>query len=220
VKQVLDPVHGLLVIEVHDLPKIVEQHEWSLFEHEHPVYYSKHTLQGTLQRGGFEPLTYKLVPESLRRANSMLVVAKPQAGAFPPSVDECLNSDKWTNIEAYTRVSLQVKESLTNFYQFMQAERTSGHQLAGYGASGRGILTLAMSNVGTKEMKYLCDKNPIIHGYYTPKSHIPVVDPRHVFEEWVDKIIVFSFGYLQEIAAELAEYTAQGGQLISIREVL
>jgi SAM-dependent methyltransferase len=220
VKRVLDPVRGLLVMEVHDLPKIIEQHEWGLFEHEHPVYYSAHTIQDTLRRGGFEMLTYKLVPESLRRANSMLVVAKPRGGSFLPSVDIYLNSDKWADIGAYTQVGQQVKESLTNFYQFVQAEHTSGHRLAGYGASGRGILTLAMSGVGTREMVYLCDKNPTIHGYYVPKSHIPVVNPQHVFKEWVDKIVVFSFGYLQEIANELTEYTARGGQLISIREVM
>lgn len=218
VRQVLDPVHGLLVIEVHDLAKIIERREYCLFEHEHPVYYNVDTMRNTLRQGGFKLLRTDLVPESLRRGNSLLVVAASQETACISSAD--MNEEIEPDMEIYERFGRQIEESLAKFRQFVLDERSSGQRLAGYGASGRGIMTLAMSGVGIEEIAYLCDKNPSIHGYYTPKSHLPIVSPQHLLEDWVDKVIVFSFGYMQEIATELSEYTAQGGKLISLLELL
>jgi hypothetical protein len=77
-----------------------------------------------------------------------------------------------------------------------------------------------MSGVGNEEMAYLCDMNSSIHGYYTPKSHLLLVSSQRLLEDWVDEVIVFSFGYMQEITMELSKYTSQGGKLISLLELL
>jgi ubiquinone/menaquinone biosynthesis C-methylase UbiE len=37
-RSILNPDHGLLVVEVHDLQKIFERQEYCLFEHEHTIY--------------------------------------------------------------------------------------------------------------------------------------------------------------------------------------
>ena len=49
IRKVLDPRQGVLVIEVHDLEKIVRRREFCLFEHEHATYCTAATLQGLLR---------------------------------------------------------------------------------------------------------------------------------------------------------------------------
>ena len=220
VRRVLDPLQGLLVIEVHDLAKIIERREYCLFAHEHPVYYSVDTMRNVLKESGFKLLKTDLLPESIRRANSLLVVAAPEGAAYEPLTSAGEVVEPVITAEIYDAFGGQVEESLVRMRRFVQRECASGRRLAGYGAGGRGIMTLAMSGIEAGEMAYICDKNHNLHGYYTSQSHIPIVPPEYVLEEWVDEVIVFSFGYLQEIMKELSEYTARGGQLISLLELL
>ena len=113
-----------------------------------------------------------------------------------------------------------IHRSIGRFREWVKASRRSGRRIAGYGAAGRGILTLAaVADPG--DFVYVCDKNPSLQGYYTPKSHVPIVGLGRVFEKpRVDEIVVFSFGYFKEIATDLAEYTAKGGKLTSMLEKL
>ena len=220
VREVLDPRYGLLVIEVHDLAKIVERREYCLFEHEHPTYYSVHTMRDVLQQSGLKLLNTNLVSEQLRRANSLLVVAAPEETCYSSDAETNTKLETLSNPTTYRRFAQEVERSLEHFCELVQTERSCGRRLAGYGAGGRGIMTLAMSGVGNEEMAYLCDMNSSIHGYYTPKSHLPLVRPQRLLEDWVDEVIVFSFGYMQEITMELSEYTKQGGKLISLLELI
>ena len=220
VREALDPTHGLLVIEVHDLAKIIERYEYCLFEHEHPTYYSVDTMRSVLRQGGFKLLNTNLISERLRRANSLLVVAAPQETHYSSDTDTNTKLEYLSESTTYRRFAQEVERSLGHFRELVQTDLSCGRRLAGYGAGGRGIMTLAMSGVGNEEMAYLCDMNSSIHGYYTPKSHLTLVGPQHLLEDWVDEVIVFSFGYMQEIATQLSEYTAQGGKLISLLELL
>ena len=218
-QEMLDRKQGLLVIEVHDLSKIIERREYCLFEHEHPTYWNVGTMRDMLHEAGFKLLRINLLPEGICRANSLLVVAAPEGTQYKP--EEKNREAAYLNRPSlYKRFAQDVEKSLSGFRNFVQTENTSNKRLAGYGAGGRGIMTLAMSGVNTKEMAYLCDMNSSIHGYYTPKSHLPLVSPQRLLEDWVDEVIVFSFGYMQEITAQLSEYTAKGGKLISLRELL
>jgi hypothetical protein len=220
VRQVLDPTYGLLVIEVHNLAKILERREYCLFEHEHPTYWTVDTMRDVLRQSGFKLLDTNLMPERLRRANSLLVVAAPEQAEYPLDTDTNSTAEYLRNPSTYRRFAQEVERSLRHFQEFVRTECSHGQRLAGYGAGGRGITTLAMSGIGSEEMAYLCDMNSSIHGRYTPKSHLPLVGPEHLLEDWVNEVIVFSFGYMQEIATELSEYTAQGGKLISLLELL
>jgi len=220
-REVLDPTHGLLVIEVHDLAKIVERREYCLFAHEHPTYWNVDTMRDVLRQSGFKLLSTNLMPERLRRANSLLVVAAPEETVYLSDAETNLRSE-YLKIppHTYRRFAQEVERSLRHFRELVQTERSCGRRLAGYGAGGRGIMTLAMSNIGSEQIAYLCDMNSSIHGYYTPKSHLPLVSPQHLLEDWMDEVIVFSFGYMEEIATELSKYTSQGGKLISLLELL
>lgn len=219
VRRILDPQRGILVIEVHDLEKIVQRREYCLFEHEHTTYYTNAMIQQVLQQAGFELIDLDLVPQAKRRANSLIAVARP-IGSNVASALPVIARKPWENADAFVNFGSEVEASVNRFREFVANNRKQGRRLGGYGAGGRGVMTLAASQVAPEDLAYLCDSNPQLYGYYTPKTHLPVVAPEHVLDDWVDELIVFSFGYLDEIKTTMSAYTQRGGKLVSLLELL
>ena len=217
--KVLDPERGLLVIEVHDLATIIERREFCLFAHEHPGYYSAATMQMVMARAGFDLIDVNFIPEAERRGNSLLVVgvlkgSRWSAAAVPSMPIATSDSE---------RVCMQFGKSVTTSLEGLRSlvneKHVAGVRLAGYGAGGRGVMTLAA--IGhSDQFSYVVDKNESFHGRYTPGSHLPIKAPEHLLDNPVDEVIVFSFGYFNEIAGELREFTARGGKLTSLLDIL
>ncbi|MBL9126631.1 MAG: methyltransferase domain-containing protein [Verrucomicrobiales bacterium] len=221
VRSVLDPRRGLLVIEVHDLAKIVQRREICLFEHEHSIYLTGLSLQRLLAASGFRLLTTKLLRESERRGNSLLVVATPDSSDvrdsdFSPDPED-LALETWERLE---RFGADVRAGVARFRNYLLERTAKGVRFAGYGAGGRGVMTLAMAGITRKEIAYLCDQNAGFYGRLTPATHIPVVAPEHVFVQPVDELIVFSYAYLEEIRERLRHFVESGGRLTSFLDLI
>jgi len=218
-REVLDPARGVLIAEVHDLEKIVTRREFCLFAHEHTAYYTAATMQGVLRRAGFDLISLNLVPEAERRANSLLAAAMPLHAAVGPGPLPTLPLGPLGNADSYVTFGSAVQRSVAGLRQFVQRRRLSGTRLAGYGAGGRGVATLAaIARPG--DFLYVCDKNSSLHGRYTPGSHVPIDGPGRVLAEPVDELLVFSYGYLPEIRDELGDFESRGGKLIPVIDLL
>ncbi len=216
---VLDRDRGLLVIEVHDLQKILDRREFCLFEHEHSVYPTSATLQAMLDRSGFTLIEVGLLPEAERRANSLLVVATPKGSQFSVQALPPLDKGPYSTLDSCRHFGQEIETSIAKLRAYVADRRGKGLRVAGYGAGGRGVMTLAaMAQPG--EIAYVCDQNPSFHGYLTPGAHVPVVAPAKLIEDSVDEIVVFSFGYFQEIWDSLAEFRSIGGRVISLLDLL
>lgn len=200
VRAAIDPRRGVLVIEVHDLERILARRETCLFEHEHSIYLTERTMQRLLARAGFELVSLDLVPEARRRGNSLLVAAALQgsehaAHSVAPSSDPALDRP-----EAYVGFEHAVRESHERLAA--QVRRVDG-RVAGYGAGGRGVMTLAQASLGPADLAYVCDRNPALHGLVTPVSRVPVSPPERLRADPVDELVVFSFAYMDEIRRAL-----------------
>lgn len=221
VRGVLDPQRGALLIEVHDLRKIITRHEACLFEHEHTIYLHAGSLARLLTSAGYRVLTTELVSESCRRGNSLLVAAALPSATHAADASAKATADAtlaaWPT---YLDFGRRVEKAHANLRQYVRNQRAAGRRVAGYGAGGRGVMTLAMTGLTANDLAYLCDRNTGIHGRYTPVSHVPVVPPEQVLADPVDEVVVFSYGYMEEIRAALRAYEARGGRFVSMLDLL
>ncbi len=221
IRSVLDPARGVLLIEVHDLEKIFERREVCLFAHDHTIYLTARSLGRLLERAGFKLLTEELLPERERRGNSLTVAAAPAQAGFAV---EPVNKRPWLTAldewETYANFAAEVRASYGRLRDYVRSRRAEGRRLGGYSAGGRTVLTLAGAELNREDFVYLLDRNPHLHGRLTAGSHVPVFRPEHVFTEPVDELIVFSYGYMEEIKTQLAPYLAQGGKLTSFLDLL
>jgi SAM-dependent methyltransferase len=220
VREILDPRLGVLIIEVHDLGKILTRLETCLFAHEHSIYLNLRTLKRLLEGEGFRLLNDDLVGEDERRANSLLTCAVLRQSERPgicraegPGLDAM---EEW---KAYEEFAAGVRRGYDRMREYVRSGRMRGTRFAGYGAGGRGVLTLAMAGLGHQDVEFVCDQNVNLHGLLAPGSRIPVVSPQHLLADPVDEVIVFSFGYMDEIRQTLGEYLRHGGRLVSFLDL-
>lgn len=220
-RSILNPDHGLLVVEVHDLEKIFARQEYCLFEHEHTIYLTTATASALAAQEGMVVIDFDLVPEANRRANSLIFVATPQgsrlARGFPPMCPALPPS--FDGLAFYREQADLIQGGIANLDRFVNEITSSGKTLAGYGAGGRGVLTLAAMQTAGR-LRYLADKMPKGRGVVAPKSGLPVVGLEALRESPVDEILVFSFGYLEEIQAELKPFGYEPRQFHSLLDVL
>ncbi len=221
VRTALDPRRGLVIIEVHDLARIIERREACLFCHEHTVYLSQATMARLMARAGLKLVSVDLVPEADRRGNSLLAVGVPDtsdvAPDLPPPSAMVRALDEW---DVYGRFAADVNAAHRHLADHVRSRREAGQRIAGYGASGRATSTLALAGLTHEQIDYVCDANTSLHGLYLPKSHVPIRPPEHLFDDPVDEVIVFAYGYMAEIAAALTPYVARGGRLTSLLDLL
>jgi SAM-dependent methyltransferase len=214
----LDYGRGILVVEVHDLAKIVDRRETCLFHHEHAVYLTVATMRRMLERAGLALVSASLLDESERRGNSLLVAAAhPGSIHTPERAPEDPRFDDWAT---YAGFEADVQRSYAALAASVRGHVGAGRTVAGYGAGGRGVLTLAAAGLAADEVAFVCDRNPAVHGRLTPATHIPIVAPEHLRDHPVDELVVFSFGYLDEIRAQLAFHTERGGRITSMLDLL
>lgn len=217
---ILDKENGIIVIENHDLEKIFDRQEYCLFEHEHSIYLTKNTTISLAKRNNLEVVEFDVLPENQRRANSLIFVLTSNQSKWAKNAITNLNLDKkYEELSFYKQQADIIYQSITNFENFIDTTVSLGKSIAGYGAGGRGVMTLAALKNAHK-LKYIVDKKPKKSGVFTPKSNLPVYTIDQLQIEPVDIVIVFSFGYMDEIKKDLKLMGYQESQIISMLTIL
>jgi SAM-dependent methyltransferase len=222
IRSVLDPKRGLVIVEVHDLEKIVERREACLFCHEHTVYLTRESMARLMSRAGLKLVSIDLVAEPDRRGNSLLAVGavegSPIQPDLPPASDLAGAMDRdWA---VYERFAAAVEGAHRHLGDYVRTQVAAGRRVAGYGASARAISTLSLASLTHEHIAYVCDANTNLHGMFLPKSHIPIAAPDRLGSAPVDEIIVFAYGYMREILAGLESFVRRGGKVTSLLDLL
>jgi protein-L-isoaspartate O-methyltransferase len=216
----LDPERGVLVLEVHDFARTAERRETCLLEHEHTIYPTRDSLARLLEAAGFALLCDDLLPLSERRGNSLLVAAAPLSSPLAAR-RQTPNEDlsRFDDADTYRQISADIASSQQRLRRFAADAHAAGRTVGGYGAGGRGVMTLAFAGLDASDLVCVADQNEHFHGLVMPKSHVPVVSPATLVDTAPDDIIVFSYGYIAEIREALAEATARGSRIWSLLDI-
>ena len=221
VRSILNPERGLLIVEIHNLQRIFERQEYCLFEHEHSIYLTEATAAALCAREGMTVIDFELLPEADRRANSLIFVAVPAGSAlakeFGPA--RITTPADFSRLGFYDEQAALIQRGIANLDAFVERVTAGGKTLAGYGAGGRGVMTLAAMKTASK-FRYLVDKKPKRPGLHVPKSGMPLVSIEALRDQPVDEILVFSFGYMREIQEELAAFGYGPHQFHSLLDAL
>ena len=219
IRSLINIEEGILVIETHDLELILSRREFCLFEHEHSIYLTQETISKILDMAGFEVIDFNFVPKSIKRGNSLITLAKPKNSRPKSHIIQYSSHKSYNEISFYKKKEKEFSQSILNLNQYALKSIDQGKKIAGYGAGGRGIMTLAaMENV--EAFKYLVDMNPKHQGFLSPKSGLQVFMPEKLLHDPVDEIVVFSFGYFEEIVETVKQYGYGRKQLISVLDLL
>jgi hypothetical protein len=221
VREVLDPERGVFLLEVHDLQDIYAKRETALFGHEHATYLHYDSMKRFLGRHGFRLVDFNFLPKAMCRGSSMLVAATPEDSEVEEAPDLASFEDpRLDELRTFEDFGASVSRSFGNLREYVEAGRAGGRRFAGYGGWGRGVTTLAMARLSAEHLEFVVDGNPNLRGCFTPVTGFRIEDPEAVSRESVDEVIVFNYGYIEEIRQTLARFIADGGKVLSVIDLL
>lgn len=105
----------------------------------------------------------------------------------------------------------QVRRDLLNL---LDNFKQRGKKIAGYGAPAKGNTLLIYCGIGSETLDFLVDRNPLKHGLYSPGLKIPVKPVEAIAAENIDVLLVLAWNFIDEIAAQQAEFLGRGGVLV------
>jgi len=216
-RNLLEKKNGLLIFEVHNLADIYARNEFCLFEHEHSIYLDDHSVIALLKLANFKLIDLNLVETNLRRANSLIVVAALSTNQryfeFTPSHRRLATRDVFDNLQHRIDMAIQ------NIDGFLQVNSSKGKRIVGYGAGGRGIMSVApLKNAHLIDSIY--DMNPKGENIFSPKTNIPILHAELLTSDDADIVIVFSFGYIEEISDFLQSKGFSKDQIINLKSLI
>lgn len=214
IKTVLAP-DGFFVIEMHYLLDLVEQVAFDTIYHEHVSYWALGPMIRLFERQDMDLVDAERLP--LHHGQLRVFVARRGAARRSARVDEILEGerkaglDRFETYREFAERSLGIRKALRETLIELRRQRK---RVAGYGAPAKGNTLLSFSSIGPELVEYIADRSPLKQGLYTPGTHIPVVPPRRLLEDQPDYLLLLAWNFLDEIAAQQAQYRARGGRFI------
>lgn len=180
------------IIEVPNFDMVLRNKLFSEFIGDHLLYFSKQTLQTTLNLNGFDIL------ECNELRDDYVISAIVKRGKLDIS-----------SFHAYqTKIQAEIDEYLGRF-------RTK--KVAVWGAGHQALAIIALTKIANK-IKYVVDSATFKQGKFTPATHVPIVAPDALISDPVDAVIVMAASYSDEVANILLQKYSRNIQISILRD--
>jgi SAM-dependent methyltransferase len=180
---------GFGFIEVPDVTLAIRESRYFDFFSDYTNYFTPDTAWRLLEENNFTPI------ELSSRMGGEYFLA-----VFSPT-------------EADSR-ALDFEKPVNQLRNIIQAELQSGRKVACWGAGGRGVSLLALTELGPQEIDYVVDVSPDKQGEYLPGSHLPVVGPDYLEKNSVDTIVITALMFEEEILKDLHDRRKFEGRIV------
>lgn len=163
------------LVEVPNFDMILRKKLFSEFTADHLFYFTKDTLETTLELNGFDILDCK---EIWHDYSLSAIVRKKES----------------INLSEFQIYQRQLKKEINAYI-----DKFENRNVAIWGAGHQALAIMALTEIGNR-IKYVVDSAPFKQGKYTPATHIPIVSPNVLDSNPVEAIIVMAGSYSDEIA--------------------
>ena len=208
---------GVITIEFPHLMRLMEENQFDTIYHEHFFYFSFLTAERIFAAHG---LTLFDVEELSTHGGSLRIYARhteDNAKAVSDRVRELRNREVaagFATLERYRSFAEQVNETKRKLLQFLIQAKSTGKQIAGYGAPGKGNTLLNFCGIRTDFLDYTVDRSPHKQGKFLPGTHIPIYAPERIKETRPDYLLILPWNLRDEIMKQNAFIREWGGQFV------
>jgi SAM-dependent methyltransferase len=210
---------GIAVIEVPYVKDLLDRLEFDTVYHEHLCYFSLTAVDRLFRRHGLAVARVEQVPihgGSLRIFASLPEMARTLSGGRE-SVDRLLAAEAaWGvgAIDVYHEFARRVAELKTALRELLLGLKQDGKRLAAYGAAAKGSTLLNYFGIGAAVLDFVVDRSTYKQGRYMPGVHLPIHPPEELLRARPDYVLLLTWNFADEILAQQAAYSAQGGRFI------
>ncbi|MBI2635352.1 MAG: class I SAM-dependent methyltransferase [Parcubacteria group bacterium] len=187
---------GVFMFEAPYIADMFENYTFDTIYHEHLSYLSVRPLVNLFKQFGMELFDVKVFPV---QGNSIRGYAgKLGQHEISPRVAELLQKEKsmkLDKLETYLKLASDVNEMKQKVRATLDEFRAEGKRIAGYGAPAKGNTLLNYFGIGPDILDYTTEALPSKIGFYTPGTHIPVVNIEDARKNPPDYFLLLAWNY-------------------------
>jgi len=195
---------GLLVVEVPNVGKILQDNLLSNIFHEHLNYFSLHSINQLMSRNNLAVVHQGEV--DIHGGSLLLFYRLGTTTLAPPQLD-------LDRLQTFSHRALAYYQAI---HDKVATLNRAGKVVHGYGASHRTFILLGNSGLGKDEVPVIYDSNPFLHNKQLNGFHILVQPKEAIMGNNPDAIVIFATSYEQEIISFLRDECGYAGDMISL----
>nr|WP_075440442.1 class I SAM-dependent methyltransferase [Prochlorococcus marinus] len=208
--------NGIISLEFPHLMRLIQKIQFDTIYHEHFSYLSLTTVNLI-----FEEADLKIfdVQELVTHGGSLRILASTKNSFHEknPSVEKMLNDEKSfgiTNLTIYENFQEQANKVKNNLIKLLVDLKNKNKKVMAYGAAAKGNTLLNYAGIKKDLISYVFDKAESKQGKYMPGSHIPILDPKEIFNKNPDYLLILPWNISKEIIESLNELRETGTKFI------
>jgi novobiocin biosynthesis protein NovU/D-mycarose 3-C-methyltransferase len=211
VTRLLDP-KGLFVIEFPYLAVMLDEMLFDMIYHEHLSYIGVTPLAFVLEKFGLEIFDINLVPS---HGGSLRVFIQKKNGPHavtdaPARYMEKEKKEGLLGTARYKEFAAKVMQVRSDFRALALAAKGRGQRLSGYGAPAKCSTLVNFYGLGTGEIAYVVDDNPLKQNLLVPGMKIPIVPSARLNEDPTDYVVIFAWNFAREILKKIGGLEDRG----------
>lgn len=208
---------GVVTIEFPHLLRLIEGNQFDTIYHEHFSYFSFLAAERMFAAHGLVLFDVEELPT---HGGSLRIWARRASDQGRPATERvsALRAQElsagFTSLSTYGGFGERVHQTRRKLLEYLFAARRANKRIAAYGAPGKGNTLLNACGIRADLIEFTVDRNPYKHGRFLPGSRIPIYPPEAIRERRPDVVLVLPWNLADEIAAQLADLTARGVELV------
>lgn len=207
---------GVFIFEVSYLPDIVDRFLFDTVYHEHVSYHSIIPLAKFFERLGMQLFDVQRISSKGGSIRGFAQRAPEGRHAVTSRVKELIAEENRRGFHQpaiYREYGAAIAARKAAVTKVVDEARAQGKTVAGYGASTT-VTTLMWHFDLAQKLEFLVDDNPLKHGLFAPKCHLPVLPSEELYTRRPDYVLILAWNFAEPIMKRHRRYVDEGGTFV------
>lgn len=206
---------GQFVFEVGYLYDVCRKSLFDTIYHEHVDYHRVEPLQRFFSANG---LTLVHAEQSDIQGGALVGYVAAGNRIPEPSVADLIDMERKLGLhkaETFTIWEEAIKVRGKELSILLHGIKSNGKSIAAYGAPAKATTLMYHFGLDAGMIDYIVDDNPIKQDMFTPGLHIPVLDPKVLYERRPDYVLILAWNFAGPIIKKHGKYAGHQGRFIT-----
>jgi len=209
--------NGTITLEFPHLMRLIKHTQFDTVYHEHFSYLSLYTVKKIFKMAG---LRIWDVDQLSTHGGSLRIYGCHSEDKRPTSeaVKTLLEVEMRYGLQSiaiYKNFQLRAEKVKDNLLSFLIEQKRAGKKVVAYGAAAKGNTLLNYAGIKPDLLAFVCDAATAKQGKYMPGSHIPILKPEILSEDFLDYVLILPWNIAEEVRLQNADLTDQGAKFVT-----